>query len=118
MKPAQKKAPVVKEESKKEAPATDSKPKTEQKEIVAELVEPASYAKIKDEDGAMEVADRLVAMAKATSSMKELMSLVEGNAPAKKVLEEDWSDVHSIVVKAYSIRWDELSNKEKEETNG
>jgi hypothetical protein len=118
VKPAQKKAPVVKEESKKEAPATDSKPKTEQKEIVAELVEPASYAKIKDEDGAMEVADRLIAMAKAASNVKELMGLAEGNAPAKKVLEEDWSDVHSIVVKAYSIRWDELSNKEKEKTDG
>jgi hypothetical protein len=66
----------------------------------------------------MEVADRLIAMAKAASNVKELMGLAEGNAPAKKVLEEDWSDVHSIVVKAYSIRWDELSNKEKEKTDG
>jgi|TARA_R100001132_G_C3273841_1_gene95873 hypothetical protein len=119
VKPAQKKAPVVeKEESKKEAPATDSKPKSEQKEIVAELVEPASYAKIKDEDGAMEVADRLVEMAKAASSVKELMSLAEGNAPAKKVLEDDWPDVHSVVVKAYEIKWDSLANEEKEKTDG
>ena len=124
VKPAQKKvtipkAPVVKkEESKKEAQATDSKPKAEQKEIVAELVEPASYAKIKDEDGAMEVADRLVEMAKASSSVKELMGIAEGNAPAKKVLEDDWPDVHSVVVKAYEIKWDELSNEEKEKTDG
>ena len=97
VKPAQKKvtipkAPVVKkEESKKEAQATDSKPKDEQKEIVAELIEPASYAKIKDEDGAMEVANRMVELAKASSS---------------------------IVVKAYEVKWDELANEEKEKTNG
>ena len=118
VKPTQKKAPVVKkEESKKEAPVTDSKPKAEQKKIAVELVEPASYAKIKDEDGAMEVADRLVAMAKATTSVKELMGLAEGNAPAKKVLEDDWPDVHSIVVKAYGIKWDSLVNEEKEKTD-
>jgi len=118
-KPEQKKDPVAKkEESKKEAPVTDSKPETEKKKIAIELVEPASYAKIKDEDGAMEVADRLVAMANATTSVKELMSLAEGNAPAKKVLEEDWSDVHSIVVKAYEIKWDSFTNKEQEKTDG
>lgn len=118
VKPTQKKAPVVKkEESVKEAPATDSKPKVEQKEIKVELFEPSSYAKIKNEDGAMEVADRLIEMAKGTTSVKELMGLAEGNAPAKKVLEEDWPDVHSVVVKAYEIKWDSL-NKGKEETDG
>ena len=65
----------------------------------------------------MEVADRLVAMAKATTSVKELMGLAEGNAPAKKVLEDDWPDVHSIVVKAYGIKWDSLVNEEKEKTD-
>ena len=117
-KPAQKKAPVVKpvvkpvekkEESKKEAP---------EKKLTSDLIEPASYAKIENEDGAMFVANALIAMAKATTSVKELMGLAEGNAPAKKVLETDWPDVNEVVSKAYEIQWDLLANEEEEKTNG
>jgi len=114
VKPVQKKAPVVKavekkEESKKEAP---------EKKLTNDLIEPASYAKIENEDGAMFIADKLITMAKATTSVKELMGFAEGNAPAKKVLETDWPDVNEVVSKAYEIQWDLLANEEKEKTNG
>jgi len=120
VKPAQKKAPTdkkeesKKEESKKESPV--AAPKADKKDE-DDLILPAVYAKIESEDGAMIVAEKLITMAKETSSVKELMGLAEGNAPAKKVLEEDWSDVNEIVNKAYELKWDSLASK-KGETDG
>jgi hypothetical protein len=118
VKTAQKKAPVVKsvekkEESKKESPTDFTKAN-----LARDLIEPESYAKIKTEDGAMEIAEMLISLAKATTNVKELMGLAEGNAPAKKVLETDWPDVNEVVSKAYEIQWDLLANEEEEKTNG
>lgn len=110
-----KKAPAAKkEESKKEAPV--AAPKADKKDE-DDLLLPALYANISDEDGAMDVAEKLIILAKESGSVKELMGVTEGNAPAKKVLEEDWPHVNEIVTKAYEIKWDSLASK-KGETDG
>ena len=124
VKPVQKKAPVS---QKVEKEVVAEKPKNKPHEaaypsdhsnVARELIEPASYAKIKNEDGAIDLAEKLVLMAKSSTTVKELMGIAEGNAPAKKVLEQDWSDVHSTVVKAYEIQWDRLSKENSEKNEG
>ena len=115
VKPVQKKAPVAK---KVEKEVVAEKPKNKPHEAARQLIEPASYAKIENEEGAIDLAEKLVLMAKSSTTVKELMSIAEGNAPAKKVLEQDWSDVHSTVVKAYEIQWDRLSKENSEKNEG